>query len=156
MFVVATILICAVFDVIGTFIYVIPSLVCGILYGFLRKKNFKELELLCFSSIGHIFSIFFSFFVIAILFKEVQFKEIFESIFKTSDDNLIVLSACFFIVLGFCEAFLVHIVSDNELAKLNSKVSKNDSIPVIFFYGFIVSLIVFVVLCFVKSFVEFA
>ena len=44
MFVIATILICSIFDVIGTFIYVVPSLVCGVLYGFLRKKNFKELD----------------------------------------------------------------------------------------------------------------
>ena len=59
MFVIATILVCCIFDVISTFIYVIPSLTCGVLYGVLRKFKFKELELLCISAIGHVFSLLF-------------------------------------------------------------------------------------------------
>ena len=39
MFVISTILICSVFDIVGTFIYIIPSLISGILYGVLRKKS---------------------------------------------------------------------------------------------------------------------
>lgn len=151
MFSISTILICSIFDIVGTFIYVVPSLVCGILYGFLRKKNFKELELLCFSSIGHIFSLLFSFFVITLLFKEIEFIEIFSDVFGVSGDKLVVLTACFFIVLGFCEAFLVHIVSDNELGKLDSRVSQNDDVPVIFLYAFFINFICFLVLYFVNN-----
>lgn len=151
MFSVATVLICSIFDIVGTFIYVIPSLACGVLYGVLRKKNFKELELLCFSSIGHVFSLLFSFFVITLIFKEVKFIEIFSSIFGVDGDNLIVLSACFFIVLGFCEAFLVHVVSDNELAKFASRVGKNDGVPIVFLYSFLVNFVFFIVLYFVNN-----
>lgn len=151
MFVIATVLICSIFDVVGTFIYVVPSLICGILYGALRKKDFKELELLCFSSIGHIFSLLFSFFVITLLFKEVEFIEIFSSIFGMSGDKLIVLCACLFIVLGFCEAFLVHVISDNELGKLASKVGKNEDVPMPFMYAFLVCFSLFVILYFTNN-----
>ena len=129
MFVIATLLICFVFDFVSTFIYVVPSLICGIMYGFLRKKKFKELELLCVSGLTHMVSILFSFLIIVLLFKEVDFMAIFEQIFSLSGDNLFVVALLTLFVLGFCEAFLVHIISDNELEKLATKVEKNDSVP---------------------------
>lgn len=151
MFSVTTVLICSVFDVIGTFIYVIPSLACGILYGFLRRMKFKELELLCFSGIGHVFSFLFSFLVISFLFKEVRFVDVFSSVFGVSGEKLVVLCSCFFITIGFCEAFLVHIVSDNELGKLVNKVDKNTNVPVVFLCSFFVFFISFVILCFMNT-----
>ncbi len=151
MFVIATILICCFFDIIGTFIYVIPSLACGILYGALRKYNFKELELLCVSSVGHVLSLFFSFLVIAFLFKEVEFMDIFSQLFGMSGNELIVTSMCFFITLGFCESFLVHIVSDSELAKLATRVEKNDYVPKWFAIGFVVNIVLFIILYFVNN-----
>ena len=45
------------------------------MYGFLRKKKFKELELLCVSGLTHMVSILFSFLIIVLLFKEVDFIE---------------------------------------------------------------------------------
>ena len=129
MFVIATLLICFVFDFVSTFIYVVPSLICGIMYGFLRKKKFKELELLCVSGLTHMVSILFSFLVIVLLFKEVEFMAIFEQIFSLSGERLFVVALLTLFVLGFCEAFLVHIISDNELEKLATKVEKNDKVP---------------------------
>lgn len=151
MFVIATILVCCIFDIVSTFIYVVPSLVCGVLYGALRKINFKELDLLCVTSIGHIFSLFFSFVVIALLFKEIEFMDIFSSVFKLDGEKLIVASLCFLIVIGFCEAFLVHVISDNELAKLANRVEKNENVPKWFFFGVIVSLITFIIFYFVNN-----
>ena len=151
MFVIATILVCCIFDIVSTFIYVVPSLVCGVLYGSLRKNKFKELELLCITSIGHIFSLFFSFVVIALLFKEIEFMNIFASVFNLTGKELVVASLCFLVVLGFCEAFLVHVISDNELAKLASRVEKNECVPKWFLLGVIVSLLSFVILYFVNN-----
>ena len=87
MFIISTILICFVFDFVSTFIYVIPSLLCGVMYGVLRKNKFKELELLCISGLTHMVSIAFSFFVIIFLFKEVEFMGLFEKIFSLNGEN---------------------------------------------------------------------
>ena len=149
MFVIATILVCCIFDIVGTFIYVVPSLVCGILYGVLRKKKFKELELLCVTSVGHMISLSFSFFVISLLFKEVKFMDIFSDIFGLVGDDLLVITFLALFILGFCEAFLVHVVSDNELAKFAGKVEKNDKVPKWFMVGAIISFALFVLMCFI-------
>lgn len=147
MFVVATVLICFVFDFVSTFIYVVPSLICGIVYGSLRKMKFKELELLCVSGLTHMFSIFFSFLVIVLLFKEVDFMAIFEKVFSLSGDKLAIVTLLTLFVLGFCEAFLVHMISDNELAKLATKVEKNDRVPkwfnVVAGFSFLATIIVY-------------
>ncbi len=146
MFVISSVLVCSLFDVVSTFIYIVPSLVCGVLYGVLRKKKFKELELLCISSVGHIFSLLFSFLVIAGLFKEVDFMGIFASLFGVSGKELVVVALSFLFVLGFCEAFLVHIVSDSEMAKFAGRVEKSERVPKWFLWGLIVSLVLFIVL----------
>lgn len=151
MFVIATLLVCGIFEIIGTFIYVIPSLICGILYGFLRKRKVKELELLCLTSIGHIFSLFFSFFVISLLFKEVQFMNIFSSLFGLENQRLVVVTLLFLMVLGFCEAFLVHVITDNELERFTGKVEKNTSVPKWFLFGGLISFITFIILYFVNN-----
>ena len=151
MFIISTFLVCCIFDIVSTFIYVVPSLVSGVLYGVLRKYKFKELELLCVTGIGHFVSLFFSFLVIAILFKEVEFMDIFSSIFNLSGNELMVVSLLFLIVLGFCEAFLVHIVTDSELEKFASRVEKNKSVPKWFCLGGFLSFILFIILCFANN-----
>ena len=151
MFVIATVLVCSIFDVIGSFIYVVPSLICGILYGALRKKRVKELELLCVTSVGHMISLLFSFLVIALLFKEVDFMGIFSNIFGLEGDRLVVVSLLFLLVLGFCEAFLVHMISDKELIRFSEKVDKNDCVPSWFLFGILFSLVGFVIMYFINN-----
>lgn len=151
MFVIATLLLCVVFDVVSTFIYVVPSLICGITYGFLRKKDCKELELLCLSGFVHMISISFSFLVIVLLFKEVEFLTIFEKIFGLKGEKLAVVSLLSLLVLGFCEAFLVHLISDNEISKFIGRVEKNENVPKWFLIPVGVSTALFFVLYFVKN-----
>ena len=151
MFVIATLLLCSVFDVVSTFIYVVPSLMCGITYGFLRKKNCKELELLCLSGLVHVLSIGFSFLVIVLLFKELDFLSIFEKIFSLTGERLVVVSLLTLLILAYCEAFLVHMISDNEIGKFMSKVKKNDHVPKWFLIPVSVSLVLFLILYFVKN-----
>lgn len=129
MFIISTLLICFIFDFVSTFIYIIPSLICGIIYGVLRKKDFKELELLCLSGLTHMVSITCSFLIIVFLFKEVNFMEIFKKVFSLAGDNLLVISLLSLFVLGFCEAFLVHVITDSELEKLSCRVEKNETVP---------------------------
>lgn len=146
MFVISTIFVCSIFDIIGTFIYVVPALVCGIVYGVLRKKKCKELELLCFSGLTHMLSLFLSFLVITVLFKEVDFMGIFSTIYGLSGDKLIIATLLTLLVLGFCEAFLVHVICDNELKKFNYVIEKNESVPRYFYYISLISFAIFIVL----------
>lgn len=146
MFLIATVLVCSIFDVISTFIYVVPSLICGVLYGELRKLKFKELELLTVTSFGHMISLLFSFLVITLLFKEVNFMEIFSSIFNVSGKELFVVTLLTLLVLGYAEAFLVHVITDKELTRFTTSVEKNDSVPKWFLYCSVVCFVMGVIL----------
>ena len=150
-FFIATVFVCMLFDFIGSFIYIIPSLICGIVYGFLRKCKFRELELLCISGITHMFSISFSFMIIVFLFKEVSFMQIFQSIFSLDDKKLYLITLLVLFVLGFCESFLVHVVTDNELKKVSFGVEKNDVVPRWFAIVSVFSFISYIVISFFDS-----
>ena len=45
----------------------------------------------------------------------------------------------------------MHIVTDNELAKLDSRVSKNEDVPIVFLYALLVNFVCFVILYFVNN-----
>jgi hypothetical protein len=151
MFVIATLLVCFIFDFISTFVYIVPSLICGVVYGVLRRKKCKELELLCISGLTHMLSIMFSFLVIVFLFKEVDFMGIFEKLFSLTGEYVIVVSLLTLFVLGFCEAFLVHIVTDSELSRFVSKVEKNECVPKWFAISSGVSFGTFIILYFIAN-----
>ena len=151
MFIIATLLICFVFDFVNTFIYVVPALICGITYGLLRKKQFRELEILCVSGFAHVISLAFSFFVIVLLFKEVDFLFVFEKIFSVSGENLLVITLLLLLVLGFCEALITHIITDSELSKFGYKVIKNECVPKCFLFFSIFSFLIFVIVYFFNN-----
>lgn len=151
MFIIATLLICFVFDFVNTFIYVVPALICGITYGLLRKKQFRELEILCVSGFAHVISLAFSFFVIVLLFKEVDFLFVFEKIFSVSGENLLVITLLLLLVLGFCEALITHIITDSELSKFGYKVIKNECVPKCFLFFSIFSFLIFVIVYFLNN-----
>lgn len=146
MFVIATVLVCSIFDIVSTFIYIVPSLICGVLYGVLRKLNFKELELLTITTFGHMVSLLFSFLVITLLFKEVDFMKIFSSIFNVSGSSLFVVTLLVLLVMGYAEAFLVHVITDKELTRFTSSVEKNDRVPSWFLYAGLFCLVLSIVL----------
>lgn len=151
LFIIATFLICVVFDFVGTFIYVIPSLICGIAYGTMRKNNFKELSLLCLSGLVHMISITFSFLIIVLLFKEIDFMNIFGDVFSVEGEKLYVVVLLFLFVLGFCEAFIVHVITDNELKKISFKVEKDEFVPKWFKFLSLISFVCFIVLFVINS-----
>ena len=148
MFMIATILVCCLFDLTNTFIYILPSLICGVVYGALRKKGCKEMELLIITSFLHSLTIAFSFFVLFLLFKEMNFISIFEKIFSLKGDKLIVATISTLLVFGFCEAFIVHLISDSELNKFSYKIIKNETTSKGFLIVAILSFILYVILSF--------
>ena len=115
---ISTFLLCAIFEPISTFIYVLPALICGTLYGELRKSKMKELSLVYISGLSHSFSFLIAFLFISIMFKEVDFFNIFSSFIHKEGDEFYLSIYMILILYGLIEAFLVHIITNNELKKL--------------------------------------
>lgn len=147
MFVIATFLLCFIFEPISSLIYVLPALICGTLYGELRKTRIKELSLVYITTMSHSLSLLISFLSISLLFKEIDFF----SIFKTFIDKqgVAFYSSVYLVLmlLGLLESFLVHMVSNNELSKLGyDDIEMEEETPTWMTFGFLLTLIVYIVL----------
>lgn len=120
-FFITTFLLCFIFEPISTFIYVLPALICGTIYGILKKKNIKELSLVYISSLAHSLSLLIAFVSISFMFKEVEFFSIFKMFINKSGSEFYACVYLILILLGVLEAFVTHIIVNNELKRLGYK-----------------------------------
>lgn len=150
-FVVATLFLCLIFEPVSTLIYVVPALICGVSYGALRKYNIKELTLVYISSLAHSFSLLISFLFISLLFKEVNFFDIFSSFIHKDGSKFYAMIYFLLIVIGLIESFVLHIICDGELEKIGyNRVKEEKETPGWILAGFGISFSIYLVLMFVN------
>ena len=151
MFFIATFFLCAIFEPISTFIYILPSLLCGTVYGIARKKEVKELSLIYISSFAHFLSVTISFLFITMMFKEVDIFKIFSTFINKDGQEFYVCVYLVLILLGIIEAFSTHIISNEELKKIGyAHIESELSTPLWINLCLIVSVITYVVLGFIN------
>jgi len=147
MFFIATFLLCGIFEPIATLIYVLPALICGGVYGFLRKKKVKELSLVYITSLSHSISLLISFVFICLLFKEVEFFSIFASFINKEGNAFYASVYLILLLMGILEAFVVHVITNNELKKLGySEIEEETEPPFWMNVSFFASLLICIVL----------
>ena len=151
MFCLATFFLCLIFEPVSTLIYIIPSLICGVGYGICRKKDLKELMLIYVSSLAHSLSLLISFLFLSLLFKEVDFFNIFKSFIDKDGQAFYVCIYLVLIVLGLIEAFIVHMICDDELEKLGyDRVKEEKEASNWIVLGFAISFIVYSVIAIIN------
>lgn len=151
MFFIATFFLCLIFDPVSTFIYVLPSLICGTVYGFLKKNKFKELSVIYISSLSHAVCVLISFSAIALMFKEIDFSVIFSWLSNKQGEELFACVYLFFVLLGLLEAFLTHIITNDELKKMGyNEIVSEDSTPGWMIIGLFISVLAYVFLSCIK------
>ena len=151
MFFIASFFLCAIFEPVATFIYVLPALICGITYGVLRKNKVKELSLVYVSSLSHSISLLIAFISISLMFKEVNFFNIFSNFIKKEGNEFYVCVYLILILLGLLEAFVTHIIASNELKKLGyNELEEDERTPLWMNVGLIISLSVYAILGFIN------
>ena len=116
-YLIATCLLCIIFDPVISLIYIAPSLICGSVYGWARKKDFKELSLLYVSFLSNFIMVTISFLFITLLFKEVQLVNIFSLFINKHGEGLYVCIYYTLLLIGALQAFALHHISNNELVK---------------------------------------
>lgn len=150
MFLAATLFLCLIFEPISALIYVVPALICGVSYGILKKKNIKELTLVYASSVAHSFSLLVSFLFISLLFKEVEFFDIFSSFIKKEGAAFYCCIYLVLVVLGLIEAFILHLICDNELEKLGyERAKEEEETPNWILIGFSTCFVLYVITMFI-------
>lgn len=155
MFFVASFFLCVIFEPISTFIYVLPALLCGSVYGILRKKKIKELSLVYSSSIAHSVSLLISFLFIGLMFKEIDFFSIFASFINKEGKEFYVCIYLFLMLLGALEAFVTHIITNGELKRLgHENLECEEDTPLWMNVCLLASIITYVVLIFINPIIS--
>lgn len=147
-FAISTFLLCLIFDPINTFIYIVPSLLVGITYGILRKKNIKELSLVYITTSVHVLSLIITLLSFNFLFIEFNLIQLINQTFNTSNEDNYIVLAVILIILAFIQSFLTHIISDKELDRFNFKLDKENKTPKWFIFALLFSLFGFIVTLF--------
>lgn len=145
MYLIATFLLCIIFDPVISLIYIAPALVCGSVYGYVRKNKAKELSLLYISFLSNFVMVAISFMFISILFKEVELTSMFSLFINKEGENLNVCIYTSLLLIGVFQAFALHLVSNNELVKWGyDEIESETSTPRWINIGLISSLIIYI------------
>ena len=110
-FALSTIFLCIIFNPINTLIYIIPSLMVGIVYGFLNKNKIKELSMVYITTLFHFFALLFTIFIINTLFIEFDLFIILQDLFNTNRDNVLIILVNFLILLSIVQSFSTHLIA---------------------------------------------
>ncbi len=144
-FVIATFLLCVIFDPISTFIYIVPALLVGTMYGILRKKNVKELSLVYITTLVHALSLIIILISFNFLFIEFDLINLVCATFSATRGNAYLILSLVLFILAFIQSFITHIISDTELERFNFKLKIENKTPKWFLIGIIISLFLLVI-----------
>lgn len=116
LFVVSTLIICGVFFLSETPLYVLPSLIVGIVYGLMIKHELPQDVILLVTTFAQLIGL-----CISVVFIKLLGLDILESIkllFNMKEDNFHAMLPTFALLIATCQAFAVHISIKTELKKL--------------------------------------
>ncbi|MCK9198585.1 MAG: DUF2232 domain-containing protein [Bacilli bacterium] len=126
-FVIGTLIVCSLFNLYGTLLYIIPILINGIVYGFLAKKEKDNLRTIYILSFTQILSFFLMNYLISIIF-DIDLIYSLTNIFKLIGISGKVYALPLLIVYCFFQSSIMHYVLKNELKKFSIYFPKFESI----------------------------
>ena len=126
-FAVGTLIVCSIFNLYGTLLYIIPILISGIVYGFLAKKEKDNLRTIYILSFTQILSFFLMNYLISIIF-DIDLIHSLTNIFKLIGISGKVYALPLLIVYCFFQSSIMHYVLKNELKKFSIYFPKFESI----------------------------
>ena len=151
MFFIATFLLCLIFEPICACVYILPALLSGSVYGMARKKKAKEMTLLYLSSLTHALTVSISFWFICLMFKGIDLFNIFSLFIHKQGSEFYVCVYLILLLLGVIEAFVVHVICNEELKKVGyDEVESENKTPM----WIDICLIISIVMCVGLSFVD--
>ncbi|MEA4821547.1 MAG: DUF2232 domain-containing protein [Erysipelotrichales bacterium] len=126
-FAIGTLIVCSLFNLYETLLYIIPILINGIVYGFLAKKEKDNLRTIYILSFTQILSFFLMNYLISIIF-DIDLIYSLTNIFKLIGISGKVYAFPLLIVYCFFQSSIMHYVLKNELKKFSIYFPKFESI----------------------------
>ena len=116
LFVVSTLIICGVFFLSETPLYVLPSLIVGIVYGLMIKHERPQDVILLVTTFAQLVGLCIS--VVFIKLLGLDILESLQLLFNMKEKNFYGMLPTFALLIATCQAFAVHISIKTELKKL--------------------------------------
>ena len=132
LFVLSTLIICGIFFLSETPLYILPSLIVGITYGLLIKHEYEQDIILFATVFSELIGLCISVLFIKLLGLDIL--ETIKSLFSMSDKNFYATLPTFALLLSICQAFAVHISVNTELRKLGVHSKPFTKISKCFYY----------------------
>lgn len=154
LFAISTILICFPIDLIKTLLYIIPSLISGIAYGYLTKLKVNNLTLIYFLTFISSLLFVFSIYIINVIYT-IDFVELAKSFFQLNEQTFNNYGPSLVLIIGLCQSILTHIIIKEELVRMNIKVNnKYEPSLTLVILGFVSMIISFIL--FLNNILSFA
>lgn len=141
LYLISSLLICLLIDYQTTLFYLLSSIVSGLVFGFLIKKNIHGFFIIITSSLVNIAIQFISIFLFKILYG-IDLIEMFCQIIHLEKNIFIDISLSFFFLFGFLQTYFSYYIIEDEIKKFNLTISEDLTI---FFPIFFIDMILVII-----------
>lgn len=146
LYIICSLLISFFIDFQSTLFYLFPSLISGLVFGILIKKNIHAYYLIICSSLINVLIQFFNIFIMN-KFYQIDFIQAFCELIKVNPSFFNEIKLLFFFTFSFIQIILTYIVIVNEIHKFNYVVNEKNNL---FYQIFILEIILFILSIFIK------
>lgn len=137
LYIISSILICFLIDYQSTLFYLLPSLISGLSFGILIKKNIHAYYLVHITALINVIVQYFIIFIMNKLF-QIDFISSFCEIIKMDTFSFQEIVLSFFYIFSFIQIILTYFILENEIKKFNYQVNEQNTI---FYSTFIIEII---------------
>lgn len=142
-YLICSLLICILIDYQTTLFYLLSSIISGLTFGFLIKKNIHGFFIILISSFVNILIQFTSIYLFKILYN-VDLIELFCQIISLDKNTFFNISLSFFFLISFLQNYFSYYIIEEEIKKFNLVVDENLTI---FFPVFFIDVILTILSC---------
>ena len=135
-FVVATTLLCLIFNPINTLLYVVPAMIVGITYGIMAKNKCSQDNTILVTILTELISLIISVLVIKLFYREYDLIDMFKDTFNLTSKQLGNTLPTVAVLLASCQAVAVHTSLKSELKKLGYEFPPFEKFSRLFYYLF--------------------
>lgn len=151
-YLICSLLICILIDYQTTLFYLLSSIISGLTFGFLIKKNIHGFFIILISSFVNILIQFTSIYLFKILYN-VDLIELFCQIISLDKNTFFNISLSFFFLISFLQNYFSYYIIEEEIKKFNLVVDENLTI---FFPVFFIDVILTILSCVLIQFPLFS
>lgn len=147
-YMVATILLCLIFNPISALLYVLPAMIVGIMYGLMAKNKCSQDDTILVTVLTELISLILSVLVIKMFYREYDLIDMFKTTFNLTTKQLKNTLPTVAVLLATSQAVAVHTSLKSEIKKLGYEFPPFEKFSKSFYFLFPITTILALVFSF--------